>query len=282
MLKPSIAFVLSMSVAGCASDSSTGPGDREKGDGAPSAHAAAIQACEDTREAAAARAHDVPTAHAAILAFHDCLNTANQAAAPLIENIIGKPQGGSVAAQLAAADAASKPLCELMARAVDTGDEWRASLLPACLAARTMGHSKLIDAYVQFGDSQVIEIQPSAEVAFDCFDAYETAVEARSDMLSMIEAQGALNDCIDMEVDRYAAADVAERLVDEGMVESAAKMQLVGAITKARNEADEVVCELAVAANSEAGGSIGRLTRLECSGNASWQLVGLLKTLIPE
>ncbi len=233
-----------ISTIGCA----TGPDndrDREKADAdrEPSAHLAAIRACD---EAYPVDRIDIQTKTDPASAHQRCVSAANDAAAAVIDEIRAESAAETPAAPaFAAFDERTAALCSLLVETQPKGS----SIGVRCADRRESNLAAVIDAYVEF---EVELARPPVVRPADRFPACDQAFASAMEAITTLgEEQGALialADCMISTARRTAEPRLIEQLVAAGATRDAAAERIGDTLTALVKNA-RPTCELLVDAH---------------------------------
>jgi hypothetical protein len=262
MTSKAIAFMFSMSLVACATDSSTtvptGGGTGGKADSAKlSAHAQAVRAC------AAAPNDD---------ALHRCVSAANDASADTID-MLGATEDGSALHDFYELEKQAADMCGLFSETLVAAV--RPPFVAQCRAARSRDLAAIIDGYVAFADGDLVPVVHRDAYFPECHATYDAAIRTARATAQQVEVTYALADCIDEEM-RTKAAKIAPLIQRTGDVELLVQEHLDAAYLVTSG-----ICDVVVAASGEAGGSLANVLTARCHADIIEQIGTLVFDTVP-
>lgn len=239
-----VTLFVTATTSACASSPSTEPGGGGggKADGSTqlSAHAKAVRACLPIRGQGTL---------AAEIAFHLCVDAANDAAAPVIDALTPDGEADTSAATRfdAFEDAAAAGTCDLLGRLASDAELARAR----CRGDRAHHLAGMIEATISFG----ADIEPDL-IGFDdslfpsCYDAYAAAND--DTVAERVAAEVALARCLEVASDGTVKDVIIPALVAGGTDALEARAIATAAISSAR-EAEDGACMVLAAGGPSSG-----------------------------
>ncbi len=260
-------FVVSLSLLGCAAESSSG-GDDGKQDGKLSPHAKAVTAC--AAALASAESDDAAGLLALQTRFWTCVRDANAVAADRIDELTPEDFTYSATGLFEDFEDAGASMCTLVAK---LHREDPANIEMHCRGNRSHHLAKLIDGYVPFDKRfPLVPVAAPRTYTDDCFVAFEAT--RRTDA----EAYGTLSTCIEQFLDGHLKDSYIPKLTFKGV--AGARTQ-VEAMIKSALEHEHNACTVVSAAGS--GGKIDTesAATAKCKSDAAALRTELLMELDP-